>query len=138
MFSFGTQLAISGGTYFQNPERNKPMAAAEQLPIPETIESSRKTIASDQQSEPQDNIPECLKNGTFEQLIEDRVFGRYIASLGYATLDQVQECLRLQGRILDRGGRKLRLSQILLARNYLTKTQMARLSRNFEVSCSAS
>ncbi|MDP7129614.1 MAG: hypothetical protein QF437_03955 [Planctomycetota bacterium] len=114
------------------------MTAAEQLSIPETIESSRKTIASDQPDVPQDNIPECLKNGTFEQLIEDRVFGRYIASLGYATLDQVQECLRLQGRILDRGGRKLRLSQILVARNYLTKTQMTRLNKNFEASCRTS
>jgi hypothetical protein len=108
------------------------MTAAEQLPISETLESSRNPIASNQPSVPQDNIPECLKNGTFEQLIEDRVFGRYIASLGYATLDQVQECLRLQGRILDRGGRKLRLSQILVARNYLTKTQMVRLNKNFE------
>ncbi len=102
-------------------------------PIPETIESSRPPIV--EESAPQDNIPECLKNGTFEQLIEDRVFGRYIASLGYATLDQVQECLRLQGRILDRGGQKLRLSQILVARNYLTKTQMSRLHKNFETSC---
>ena len=80
-------------------------------------------------------LPECLQDGTLEQLIEDRVFGRYIAALGYATLDQVQECLRLQGRILDRGGRKMRLSQILVARNYLTKTQMARLYQNFETSC---
>lgn len=114
------------------------MTAAEQLPIPETIASNRPTIDSTQSSAPQDGIPECLKNGTFEQLIEDRVFGRYIASLGYATLDQVQECLRLQGRILDRGGRKLRLAQILLARNYLTKTQMARLNKDFEASCSTS
>jgi hypothetical protein len=63
--------------------------------------------------------------------MEDRILGRYITALGYATTDQVQECLRLQGRILDRGGRKMRLSDILIARNYLTKGQMDRLAQEF-------
>jgi len=87
---------------------------------------------------PADRLPKCLRDGTLEQLIEDRVFGRYISSLGYATLEQVQECLRLQGRILDRGDRKMRLSDILVARNYLTQTQMSRLHQDFESSCTNS
>lgn len=76
-------------------------------------------------------MPSCLEDGTLEQLMEDRIFGRYITSLGYATLDQVQECLRLQGRILDKRGRKMRLSDIMIARKYMTTPQMARLHQEF-------
>jgi len=84
------------------------------------------------------SVPGCLQDGTLEQLIEDRVFGRYVAGLGYTTLEQVQECLRLQGRILDRGRQRMRLPDILVARKYLTKTQMARLYQDFERSCLSS
>jgi len=83
-------------------------------------------------------MPGCLQDGTLEQLIEDRVFGRYVVALGYSTIEQVQECLRLQGRILDRGGRKMRLPDILVARNYLTRTQMTRLQEDFDRSCLSS
>lgn len=75
--------------------------------------------------------PGCLTDGTLEDLLQDRIFGRYVSSLGYATPAQVQECLRLQGRLLHREGRKIRLSSILVARKYLTKDQVGRLEKEF-------
>jgi hypothetical protein len=106
-----------------------------------TVSQKRISVMTTQQSDAQclgstlsrqNAMPGCLQDGTLEQLIEDRVFGRYVVALGYSTIEQVQECLRLQGRILDRGGRKMRLPDILVARNYLTRTQMTRLQQDFE------
>jgi len=76
--------------------------------------------------------PSCLDDGTLAEILEDRILGRYVTSLGYATQEQVQECLRLQGRILERGMQKMRLSDLLVARNYLNHEQMLRLAREFE------
>jgi hypothetical protein len=75
--------------------------------------------------------PNCLDDGTLAEILEDRILGRYVTSLGYATQEQVQECLRLQGRILESGRQEMRLANLLVARNYLIREQMIRLAREF-------
>ena len=73
----------------------------------------------------------CLEDGTMELLLEDRIFARYITALGYITPKQAQECLRLQTRILEKGHRKVRFVDVLVARKYLTKDQVIRARQTF-------
>lgn len=50
------------------------------------------------------------------------LFGRLAVELGFATQDQVEECLQEQ-RLLDSQGQRMRLGQIMLKRRFLTTDQ---------------
>jgi hypothetical protein len=66
-----------------------------------------------------------------EKLLNDRVLGRYVATVGYSALSSVQECLRYKNGISRYCGQEMPLSAALTTRNCLTPGVTLKARRGF-------
>jgi len=70
-------------------------------------------------------------SNVLEKLLNDRVFGRYVATVGYSSLSSVQECLRYQNNISRHCGQDIPLADLLNTRNSITPPVAMRARRGF-------
>jgi len=70
-------------------------------------------------------------SNVLEKLLNDRVFGRYVTTVGYSSLSSVQDCLRYQNNVSRHSGQEIPLADLLNTRNSMTPPIAMRARRGF-------
>ena len=65
------------------------------------------------------------------ELLNDRIFTRYVITVGYSSLASVQDCLQFQSQVLKGSGAKIPVTDLLNARNSIAPSMVMTSRRGF-------